>query len=137
MKRLLLATVISAVEAEYGLQVTSLVSARRHKSVALGRHVAMYLCRKHCGASYPEIGQAFGNRDHSTVMSAVGRVRGLLETNWEVVEAVAKIERKLDQADGHDRLRDLLAHCDELGEEAIRGLTEFAANLVRFKEMTP
>lgn len=52
----------------------------RHQSVALGRHVAMWLCRELLGLSYPEIGRYFGGRDHTTVMAAVKRIGNLPET---------------------------------------------------------
>jgi chromosomal replication initiation ATPase DnaA len=42
--------------------------------VAFARHVAMYLCKQRLKCSFPELGRAFGNRDHTTVMSAVRKI---------------------------------------------------------------
>jgi chromosomal replication initiator protein len=49
-------------------------SPRRQQSILYPRQVAMYLCRTLTDASLPEIGQAFGGRDHSTVMHAVDKI---------------------------------------------------------------
>jgi len=49
-------------------------SARRTARIALSRQVAMYLCRHHTDRSLAAIGQAFGGRDHSTVIHSVDKV---------------------------------------------------------------
>ena len=46
----------------YQVRVIDLKSARRVKTLVRPRQVAMYLCRKHAGASYPELGSRFGDR---------------------------------------------------------------------------
>ena len=61
----------------FKLRSTDLLSKDRHKSVAFARHVAMYLCKQRLKCSFPELGRAFGNRDHTTVMSAVRKVEAL------------------------------------------------------------
>ena len=43
----------------------------RHARLVMARQAAMYVCRRHLGLSYPELGRAFGGRDHSTVIHAV------------------------------------------------------------------
>ncbi|MBI3997346.1 MAG: chromosomal replication initiator protein DnaA [Candidatus Omnitrophica bacterium] len=61
--------------AEYfQLEVVELRGARRQRSVLYPRQVAMFLCRRLTEASLPEIGQAFGGRDHTTVMHAVEKI---------------------------------------------------------------
>ncbi|MCA9646794.1 MAG: chromosomal replication initiator protein DnaA, partial [Myxococcales bacterium] len=60
-----------AVCNHFRLTNAELLSKDRHKSVAFARQVAMYLCRQRLRCSYPELGRSFGNRDHTTVMSAV------------------------------------------------------------------
>ena len=61
----------------FQLSNSELLSKDRHKSVAFARHVAMYLCQQRLKCSFPELGRAFGNRDHTTVMSAVRSVEAL------------------------------------------------------------
>ena len=72
-----------------------LLSKDRHKSVAFARQVAMYLCRQRLKSSFPELGRAFGNRDHTTVMSAVRRVESLRKRDPQVNAHLEAIERRL------------------------------------------
>jgi chromosomal replication initiator protein len=51
-----------------------LCSRRQGRAVSRPRHVAMWLARHATAASLPEIGRAFGDRDHTTVMAALRRV---------------------------------------------------------------
>jgi chromosomal replication initiator protein len=62
----------------FHLKIKELVSRNRNKGVVLPRQVAMYLSRAHTGASLPDIGAAFGGKDHSTVIHACTKVRDLL-----------------------------------------------------------
>lgn len=83
----------------FKLKSSDLLSKDRHKSIAFARHVAMYLCRERLKCSLPELGRAFGNRDHTTVMSAVRKVKTLRESNPEVRAHIEALERKLGAAD--------------------------------------
>jgi chromosomal replication initiator protein len=85
-----------AVCAFFGLRLADLKSHRRHRAVAFPRMVAMYLCRQRLGTSYPELGERFGGKDHTTVISACRKISGLLQAEDErTVTAVGAIERKL------------------------------------------
>ena len=55
----------------------------------------MYLCKQRLKCSFPELGRAFGNRDHTTVMSAVRKVGLLRGTDPEVRAHIEALERKL------------------------------------------
>ena len=66
--------VIKSVANYYGLKVSDIKSARRHKSVAHPRAIAMYLARTHTKHSYPDLGRAFGGKHHTTVISAVEKI---------------------------------------------------------------
>ncbi|WP_394845830.1 chromosomal replication initiator protein DnaA [Pendulispora brunnea] len=83
----------------FKLKSGDLLSKDRHKSVAFARHVAMYLCRERLKCSLPELGRAFGNRDHTTVMSAVRKVKALRGADPEVRAHLEALERKLGTAD--------------------------------------
>ncbi len=87
-----------AVCHHFHLRSSELVSKDRHKSVAFARHVAMYLCKQRLKCSFPELGRAFGNRDHTTVMSAVRKIEAQRDTDPEVRAHLEALERKL--ADG-------------------------------------
>jgi len=63
----------------FGMLTDVLKSASRQRSVLYPRQMAMYLCRKLTDSSLPEIGQAFGGRDHSTVIHAIDKISKELE----------------------------------------------------------
>ncbi len=99
-----LTDVEKAVCSLFGLRSDELKSSRRTRSLAQPRMLAMFLARKHTQAAFSEIGEFFGGRNHSTVMSAVSKVRGWLETDsamvvssesWTVREVVESIEQQL------------------------------------------
>jgi chromosomal replication initiator protein len=84
-----------AVCSHFRLSNSELLSKDRHKSVAFARQVAMYLCRQRLKCSFPELGRAFGNRDHTTVMSAVRRVEALRQRDPQVSAHLEAIEQRL------------------------------------------
>lgn len=75
-------TILKCVAGYYGLKVSDLKSARRHKSIAGPRAIAMYLARTHTKESYPDLGRSFGGKHHTTVISAVEKItRKLVDDN--------------------------------------------------------
>ena len=84
-----------AVCSHFSFSNAELLSKDRHKSVAFARQVAMYLCRQRLKCSFPELGRAFGNRDHTTVMSACRRVESLRKQDPQVDAHLQAIEHKL------------------------------------------
>lgn len=84
-----------AVAQHFSIKVSEIISKRRTKNLSFPRHVAMYLCRKHTTASYPEIGEKFGGRDHSSVIHAASVVANKVTDEASVRELVSEIERKL------------------------------------------
>jgi chromosomal replication initiator protein len=86
-----------AVCGHFRMTNTDLLSKDRHKSVAFARQVAMYLCRQRLKCSFPELGRAFGNRDHTTVMSAVRRVEALRASDPQVKAHLDAIVDKLEE----------------------------------------
>jgi chromosomal replication initiator protein len=87
--------VLKAVASYYQVKVIDLKSERRHKSIAAPRAVAMYLARKHTGDSYPDLGRAFGNKHHTTVLSAVEKVGERLKTDGRLRSEIQAIESAL------------------------------------------
>lgn len=84
-----------AVAVHFKLKVSEIVSKRRTRNLSFPRHIAMYLCRKHTTASYPEIGQNFGGRDHSSVIHAANVVQNKLNEDKEIGKILVDIEKKL------------------------------------------
>ncbi len=87
---------IQRTVAEYfNIKISDLISKRRSRSVARPRQVAMALAKELTSHSLPEIGKAFGGRDHTTVLHACRKIKQLLETSAELREDYAKIHRSL------------------------------------------
>ena len=61
----------------YKMKVAELFSKKRTRAIARPRQVAMWLCREVTSHSFPEIGDAFGGRDHTTVIHAVKTIDAL------------------------------------------------------------
>ena len=104
VKRISLREIERSVCQFFALDTKSIRSRSRASRVAYPRMIAMYLARKHTGASYETIGRHFGGRLHTTVMAAERRVRQWLEqraclqigdTRWPVDDALMAIERSL------------------------------------------
>ncbi|MBF1331703.1 MAG: chromosomal replication initiator protein DnaA, partial [Mogibacterium diversum] len=69
----------STVASYYDIKVSDLDSKRRTAEIALARQVAMYLCRESTDFSFSKIGEIFGGRDHSTVMSNCNKIQTLYQ----------------------------------------------------------
>jgi chromosomal replication initiator protein len=80
----------------FEVRVTDLKSRRRLATLMRPRQVAMYLCRKHTDASYPDLGGRFGNKDHTTIMSACTRIDEQLRIDPALRAQVQDLERQLD-----------------------------------------
>jgi chromosomal replication initiator protein len=79
----------------YKIRVADLLSKRRSRSIARPRQVAMALARELTNHSLPEIGDAFGGRDHTTVLHACDRIKGLRETDRRATEDYLNLLRIL------------------------------------------
>ena len=79
----------------YGLRVGDMLSKRRNRSIARPRQVAMALAKELTDHSLPEVGEAFGGRDHTTVLHACRRIKALREEDARIEEDVQVLMRIL------------------------------------------
>ncbi len=86
---------MAAVAAEVGIRRQELRSRDRRPAVVWARHLAMYLAREVTGASLPDIGRAFGGRNHTTVLHAVRRVQRESERDQATRAAVQSLLARL------------------------------------------
>lgn len=84
------------VAEHYNIKVADMHSARRARSVARPRQVAMYLAKQLTARSLPEIGRKFGGRDHTTVMHAVKKIEELSAEDRSFAEDVELLRRMLE-----------------------------------------
>ncbi len=88
--------IIRKVADHYNLRMTDLMSARRSRSVARPRQVAMFLSKMLTSKSLPEIGRRFGGRDHTTVIHAVRKIEELKFVDAQLSEEVEILRRMLE-----------------------------------------
>jgi chromosomal replication initiator protein len=79
----------------YKIRIADLLSKRRSRSIARPRQVAMALAKELTNHSLPEIGDAFGGRDHTTVLHACRRVKELRESERRIGEDYMNLLRTL------------------------------------------
>ena len=84
-----------AVAEHYDVRLADMTSRRRPASIAFPRQVAMYLSRTLTKGSLMEIGEAFGGRDHGTVIHACKKVGERIELETGVKETVARLTSQL------------------------------------------
>jgi chromosomal replication initiator protein len=84
-----------AVSSFYQIKFSDLKSKRRHKTIALPRQVAMFLAREYGSFSFPEIGSAFGGKDHSTAIHAVKKITRELKEDNNLKRSVGSIKKNL------------------------------------------
>lgn len=79
----------------YNLSKQQLISKSRVKNIATARHIAMYLSRKLLDAPFKDIGNEFGKRDHSTVISACETIEKGIKKDPLLLKAITEIEGRL------------------------------------------
>ena len=95
-RRITIEDIQKRVAEHYNIRIGEMHSARRARSVARPRQVAMYLAKQLTARSLPEIGKQFGGRDHTTVMHAVKRIDELRHTDTNLGEDVDLLKRMLE-----------------------------------------
>ncbi len=84
------------ISEHFGIKISDLKSERRTKSLAFARQVAMYMSRKLVGASYPTIGEKFGDRDHTTVLHAVSVIEKRREEDPVFQTTVDTLRKRIE-----------------------------------------
>jgi chromosomal replication initiator protein len=94
-KRVTIENIQKTVADYYKARMTDLLSKRRSRSVARPRQVAMALAKELTTHSLPEIGAAFGGRDHTTVLHACKRIKELRDSEQRMSEDYSNLLRTL------------------------------------------
>ena len=84
-----------AVMQVFSVTKTDLESARRSRSIAYPRQIAMFLCRTKTTRSLPQIGRYFGNRDHTTVLYAVRKLEDLIKSDQTLRKDIENVEQAI------------------------------------------
>jgi chromosomal replication initiator protein len=86
-----------AVAEHYKLKSSDMKARKRTEAIAFPRQIAMFLCRELTQASFPEIGQAFGGRDHSTVIHAVRKISQKMKSDAGFQKEIGQLSHPLKE----------------------------------------
>lgn len=84
-----------AVADYFQIEISDLKSPRRMKELSHPRQVAMYLCKKHLKVSFPEIGNKFGGKDHTTVIHAYRKIEAMVENDPNLQNDLSILEKTI------------------------------------------
>ena len=87
--------IINIVADYYNLTPSQITGKVRTGQISLARHISMYLIRKHLDVPLKKIGDMFGGKDHTTVMSGISKVDKELKTNKQLQDAITELEKKI------------------------------------------
>jgi len=87
--------VVDVVATSFGITSEKLMGRSRTREVALPRQVVMYLLRKEANVSLPQIGEALGGRDHTTVIYACEKITEMIERDDRLRKQITQIRETL------------------------------------------
>jgi chromosomal replication initiator protein len=94
-KELTVEEILKRVSSHYNIKISDIKSAKRLKAVVLPRQIAMYLSRQLTSSSYPEIGDRFGGKDHSTIIHAIRKIEKLIEEDFQLRSTIENLKKEL------------------------------------------
>jgi len=83
--------IISVIADQYGVTSEDIISKKRSRDIALPRQIAMYLCRDMTQLSTTNIGRAFGDRDHTTVMHGCDKISEEMKANFSFKKRIEEL----------------------------------------------
>ncbi|MDO8722251.1 MAG: chromosomal replication initiator protein DnaA [Syntrophales bacterium] len=89
--------IIKVVANKTGVKIIDLKSPKKNKNLAMARQIAMFMARKMTAASFPDIGEKIGGRDHSTVIYACNKIKKLTETDENLRNIIQNIGDSLNK----------------------------------------
>ena len=89
--------IIAIVADYYNLTPSQITGKDRNSQLVLARHISMYLIRQYIDMPLKKVGEIFGGKDHTTVMSALSKVDKELKTNDQLGKAIEDLEKKIKE----------------------------------------
>ena len=88
--------IIQKITSEYySIKINNLISKKRNKNIVLARQVAIYLCRELTEHSFPEIGDSFGGKDHTTIMHSYNKIKNKIKTDKGLKSSIDNLNLKI------------------------------------------
>ena len=94
-KELTIEDIQKKVSNHFNIKISEIKSSKRVKNLVIPRQIAMYLCRQLTSCSYPEIGDHFGGKDHSTVIHAIKKIEKNIENDSYLRSTIKTIKNTL------------------------------------------
>jgi chromosomal replication initiator protein len=94
-KELSVEEIVKKVSSHFNIKISDIKSPKRLKAVVLPRQIAMYLSRQLTSSSYPEIGERFGGKDHSTIIHAIRKIEKLREEDFQLSSTIETLKKEL------------------------------------------
>lgn len=88
-------SIIETVSRHFDLSPDDFISKKRNREISFPRQIAMYLCRELTDMSLPKIGDAFGGRDHTTVIHACDKINDFTKQRSDVRRTVEELKRNI------------------------------------------
>ena len=85
--------IIKETAEHFDINIMDITSKKRKKEIALARQVAMYLMRELTESSYPKIGDAFGGRDHTTVMHSCKKIEKMITNDTDIATSIQTLKK--------------------------------------------
>ena len=104
-RQITLADVMDLITHEFSISAKDLTSKRRTQVISLPRQIGMFLSREHTDHSLEEVGRFFGNRDHTTVLYAVNKIKERFERDRMFHELVGGLSQRLRSGNFERRAR--------------------------------
>ena len=89
--------ILEASAEVFGFSLDQITGGSRRRPLVDARQIAMYITRNMTDLSYPEIGRAFGNRDHTTVIHAVRKIEHNMTESKEILDKVEDLQRRIGE----------------------------------------
>jgi chromosomal replication initiator protein len=90
--------VVRTVADHFSLETSQILGAKRQKEVVYPRQLVMYLLRELAHQSFPQIGEALGGKDHTTIIHGVDKIAKLRKTDSQVETDISNLQTKLGKA---------------------------------------
>jgi chromosomal replication initiator protein len=87
--------IVKVVGSKFNIKISEIKSQKKNKNLVLARQVSMFIAREMTSASFPDIGDKIGGRDHSTVIYAHNKIKKLLETDRTLQDTLEEIQQIL------------------------------------------
>jgi chromosomal replication initiator protein len=96
-REITVATIMAQTADYFRVSIEDLCGSSRSRALVTARQIAMYLCRELTDLSLPKIGQAFGGRDHTTVMHAQRKVSAMMTERRSIWNQVTELTNRIKQ----------------------------------------